>query len=359
MKFPDVNWRRFERPSSEKINAMFSALVEHSERTATGFINPGTGFEHWAAAIQVDGKEFPDLQSVVTARTTFIPTIFDKKMAVVTIAPEALINHVKADYYFPGNPLTAAAYMYNTVFQDPAFSMSGPGGILYWYAGTYKITDGTLFTIASKKIHMLGESAASTRIEFNTQGSSVGGFSAYNYVSRYPTYISGFTFFSYGKAYGIFGDHLRIKDCVFIADSTGRTAEPSTDFSPCLTIRTGGTGYDGISIIEDCDFYCAELISSGNTESNSYPIVLRRALGVVFKNIKILPFSAKHKYFRRGIAAMANDSGSFGLYDSEIRTYRECILFSTIATDFPRTTVDNCSFYMEDSGTGGSRSIPI
>jgi len=149
MKFPSLHWHRFERPTTEKINEMFSALVNHSLSTGgNGAIDPGPGFSHWASVIQVKNKEYDDLQRIIDHRTSVPDNIFDKKLAVKTIAPEKRRNYVTADYYIPTDPVQASTFWIDTFYLDDAFD--GFGGILFAYAGEYEF-DGPIY-LYNKKI---------------------------------------------------------------------------------------------------------------------------------------------------------------------------------------------------------------
>lgn len=369
MKFPSLHWHRFERPTTEKINEMFSALVNHSLSTGSGFIDPGPGFSHWASVIQVKNKEYDDLQRIIDRRTSIPENIFDKKLAVKTIAPENRRNYVTADYYIPQNPVQASTFWTDTFYLSDPFN--GFGGILFAYAGEYEF-DGPIY-LFNKKIHLIGEGEGCTRFVFRPitsqtgAGIVVGNPSTYvlnkgypAYFDAYPIIIANLSIDTYTDSVAIEGEHIWLISCTIRQNPIGRIDYGSVSNLARAPIRlTGYTSAQAPNIIKDCTILCNAPVSGGTTYIDNVAIhIVLTITNIRIENTKIARLNKNCRFFLNGIYINpAGYAGNLHIKDCDIESYRETLMLQN-ATD-ATIVVNNCGLYTEYNAAAVARGLNI
>jgi len=208
IKFISNYWRKFERPTFEKLNGLLSAIVQHvqkrrdlSRRTII-YTDPGADFEHWASAIRTVGR-YSDVQDAIDhARGENR----DTKIPYTTVALESKRDAVAADYYIDDTGGSAAAQIMSVLDAVPILST------VFFHAGEY--TFKATITIP-KRLSIVGEPGTIFRMM-----RSPGTFASIE--TMHPIHVSGIIFFSSRRV--LRGPCLNVQDCTFIVNNANLSA---------------------------------------------------------------------------------------------------------------------------------------
>jgi len=309
IKFISNYWRKFERPTFEKLNDLLSSIVAHVQkrrdlsRRAIIYTDPSPDMEHWASAIRTVGR-YSDVQDAIDhAREVG----GDTKIPYATVALESKRDAITADYYIDDTGDSAATQIMSALNAVPTL------GTVFFHAGEY--TFKTTVTIP-KRLSIVGEPGTIFyMMAAPTAFASLETAQCTDNPMR-PVHISGIVFVSSRRV--LKGSGLDVQDCTFVLNNANLSATEGI----IETVDLGDT-YPIPSHIKGCTFYVSSLAAPSQLYVPSSCVILHSFGGLLIEDSDVRHYDGL-QWFRRGVIAQTPQEW-IRIVNTDIRAFEESV----------------------------------